>query len=77
MVRSPHLKVLGIPREGGGGGGSSKTPGTEIFGGRERKSKSLPWGGGGGYLFSNRTLHVHCSASLFQSYACNYFLLGI
>ena len=28
--------------------------------------------GGYGYLFSNRTLHVHCSASLFQSYACNF-----
>ena len=30
---------------GGGGGGHKKPPGTEILGGRECKSKSLPWGG--------------------------------
>ena len=43
VVRSPHLKILGIPR--GGEGGHQRPPGTEIFGDRECKSKSLPWGG--------------------------------
>ena len=42
-MRNPHLKILGI-LGGGGEGGHQRPPGTEILGGRECKSKRLPWG---------------------------------